>query len=85
MLYCGTIASRLQENINYFAVLIHSPPEVVLLTVDLMARHTGEDFIYEECVTVTTVLSLKSSSVYSAKFDAPEPDALVADHDTSFS
>ena len=57
----------------------------MLSAFDLMVRHTGEDFIEEECVTVTTVLSLQSSSVYSAEFDAPEPDALVADHDTSFS
>jgi hypothetical protein len=30
------------------------------------------------------VLSLQSSSVYSSEFDAPKPDALVADCDSTF-
>jgi hypothetical protein len=42
---CGTIASRLQENLNHFAVLIHRTPKIMLFAVYLMVRHTGEDFI----------------------------------------
>jgi hypothetical protein len=48
----------------------------MLLAVDLLVRHPGEDFIDEEGITVSAMLSLQSSSVYSSKFDAPEPNAL---------
>ena len=56
----------------------------MLFTIDLMVRDTGEDLIDEECVAVATVLTLQSSSVYRSEFDAPEPDTLVADCDSTF-
>jgi hypothetical protein len=44
------IPSGLQEDINEFAILINSAPQVVLLAVNF---HEG--FIDEECVTVSSV------------------------------
>jgi hypothetical protein len=52
---------------------------VMLLSIDL-----HEDFIDEEGVTVPSMLSLQSPSVYSSELDAPEPDGLVADCDATF-
>jgi hypothetical protein len=49
--------------------LIHSPPKVVLLAVDL-----HEDFIDVEGITVASVFSFQPSSVQSTKLDAPEAD-----------
>ncbi len=48
----------LQIDINHFAILINSSPQIVLLTV-----YPNEDFINEECVAVTSMLSLQSSSI----------------------
>jgi len=48
----------------------------VLLTVDLLVRHTGENFINEECITIPTVLSLESSGVESAEFDTEPVDSV---------
>ena len=54
----STIPAGLEKNINDFAILIHCTPQIVLLAVDLY-----EDFIDEECVAVTLVLPLQSSSI----------------------
>jgi hypothetical protein len=44
----------------------------MLLAIDLMVRHTGEDFVDVECAAVASVFSFQSSSVEAAEFDAPE-------------
>ena len=54
----SAIASGLQIHIHHLTVLVNSSPQVTLLTVD-----PHEDFIDEESVTVTLVLSLQSTSV----------------------
>jgi hypothetical protein len=45
-------------DIHHLTILVYSPPQVVLLTVDL-----HEDFIDEEGITIAPVLSLQSSGV----------------------
>ncbi len=57
----------------------------MLLAVDLLVRHTGEDLIDEECVTVASVLSLQTPRILQAELDTPEADEFVADSDTAFS
>ena len=52
----------------------------MLLAIDLY-----EDYIDVESVTVASMFSLQSSSVYSSEFDAPEADRFAADSDTAFS
>ena len=51
----------------------------MLLAVDL-----DEDLVDVEGIAVPPVFSFQSSSVYGSKFNAPEPDALVADCDSTF-
>jgi hypothetical protein len=53
----------LEIYIHHFTVLINSAPKIMLFAVYLMVRHTGEDFIDEEYVTVSSVFPLQSSSV----------------------
>jgi hypothetical protein len=73
------ISLGLEIDINYITILIHSPPKVVLLAVDLngpahRARGNGEDFIDVEGITVASVFSFQPSSVQSTKLDAePAP------------
>jgi hypothetical protein len=57
----------------------------MLLAVDLMVRHTGEDIIDEEGIAVTSVLSSQSSGVNGAELDTPQANRLAADCYTAFS
>ena len=52
----------------------------MLLAIDLY-----EDFIDEERVTITTMLSLQPPGVNRSKLDAPESDSFVADGDATLS
>jgi len=60
--------------------LIHGPPKIVLLAVDL-----DEDFIDVEGVAVSTMLSFQAACINGSEFVAPEPDRFAADIDASFS
>ena len=60
------ITARLQKHINNFTILINSPPQIVLLAINL-----HKDFIYVECVAVAFVSALQSSGIVPAKLDAP--------------
>ena len=62
------------------ALLIHSPPEIMLLGVD-----SDEHLIDEECVPIATVLFLQSAYVEGAELDTPKADRFSADRDASFS
>jgi hypothetical protein len=50
-----------------------------------MVRHTGEDFIDEECVAITTMSPLQSFGIFGSKLYTPQPDRLSTDDDSSFS
>jgi hypothetical protein len=69
--------------IHNLAILVDSPPEIMLLAIDLLARHTGEDFIDVEGVTVASVLSFESACINGTEFDAPKTDRFAADGDVS--
>jgi hypothetical protein len=77
---CCTIALGLEIHVNDFPILVNCPPEIVLLTFDL-----HEDFIDEECITITTVLSFKSPGVHSPELDTPQANRFAADGDASLS
>ena len=50
-----------------------------------MVRHTGEDFIDVECVTVASVFTLQSAGINGSELDAPKADSFAADCDATFS
>ena len=49
----------------------------MLLTVDLC-----EDFIDNEYVAVSSLLSLQTTRIFGTKFDTPQPDRFATDSDT---
>jgi hypothetical protein len=74
-----SVTTGLQEYIYYFAILIHSTPEVVLLAVDF-----DENFINVESIAVASVLSLQSACVNGTELDAPKADRFAGDRDAAF-
>ncbi|MEH6570970.1 MAG: hypothetical protein V7709_17950 [Halioglobus sp.] len=48
-----------------------------------MVRHTGENFIDEECIAEASVLSLQAAGINGSKLDTPQSDSLSADGDAS--
>jgi hypothetical protein len=65
------ITTGLQIGIHHLTVLVHGPPQIMLLAID---RH--KDFIDVESITVATMSPLQSSSVYSSELDTPEANRL---------
>ncbi len=61
------IPASLEININYFAILIHSAPQIVLLTLNL-----HEDFVDVESVSVALVSTFQPSGISGAELDAPK-------------
>jgi hypothetical protein len=76
---CCSISLCLEKHIYYFAILINSSPEIMLLTIDLY-----EHFIDKECVAVSSVLSLQTPCIFGTEFNTPQSDGFIADSDTSF-
>jgi hypothetical protein len=66
---CCAITLSLQKDINDLTILINSPPEIVLLAVNLY-----EDLVNEKGIAITTMFALQSSSVDGSEFDAPKAD-----------
>ena len=50
-----------------------------------MVRHTGEDFVDIEGITVAPMLWFQSSGADGAEFDAPEADRFPGDDDATLS
>ena len=73
------VSTRLDENVDHVAVLIHRAPEILALTVD---RH--EDFIQEPRISESTLSALQLPSVVGAEFPAPLPNGFVRHDDSSF-
>ena len=73
------VSTSLQIDIDHFSILIHSAPQILLLTIDL-----HEDLVEVECIAVTTVSLLESTRVSSTKLDTPKSNRPVADSDSSF-
>ena len=46
-----------------------------------MVRHTGEDFINVERVSIASVLKLESPGIFGSKLDAPKAAGFVADNE----
>ena len=77
-LRCRAISSSLQIDVDHFSILIHSPPQILLLTIDL-----HEDLVDEERIAITTVSPFQTTSISSTKFDTPKSDGFVANNDAS--
>jgi len=49
-----------------------------------MVRHSGEDLVDVESITIATVLPLQSAGINGSKFDAPQADRFTGYSDASF-
>jgi hypothetical protein len=76
---CGLrISSGLQEHINDIAILVHCPPQIVELAIDL-----HEHLIDVEGVPITIVFLLQTNRVFWPKLVAPQADRFMAYGDAS--
>ena len=78
-LCCSAISASLQIDIDHFSILIHCPPQVLLLAIDL-----HKDLVDVERIAEATVSLFESTSESCAKLDAPESDGFVADNNAPF-
>jgi hypothetical protein len=79
-LSCITIPLSMKISINDFAILVHSPPRIMLFSA-----YFHEDFIDEEGVTIASVLSFRSHGIFWTELYTPKPDRLAAACNSSFS
>jgi hypothetical protein len=75
----SAIPSGLEKYINYFAILVNSPPQIMLLAVDL-----DEDLIDKERITIAPVFSFQSTGVHSSELYAPQTNRFAADSNAPF-
>ncbi len=68
----------LQVDIDHLPILVDSPPQVVLLTVDL-----NEYLINVERIAIAPMFSLQPLGELRSELDTPQPDRFVADSNTS--
>ena len=74
------VSTRLDENVDHVAVLIHRAPEILALTVD---RH--KDLVQKSRVSESTLSSLQAPRVVRAELPAPLPNCLVRHENATFS
>ena len=72
------ISAWLEKNINYFAILIDSSPEILLLPLNLY-KH----FIDKEGITISLVVSFQPAGILSPKLTTPATNGFVANDDIS--
>jgi hypothetical protein len=66
--------------IDDLTILVHGPPQKVLLAVDL-----HKNFINVESVSVALMPLLQPSGIFGSELNTPEADGFIADHNASFS
>lgn len=59
----------LKIDVDRFAILINSPPQVMLLAVD-----PDENFIDKECIAIPSVFTLQTATKNGTELDTPETD-----------
>jgi hypothetical protein len=75
---CGAlITMRLDQDVDYVAVLIHGAPQILLLAVD-----PNEDLVQVPVVSEPSLASLQFPSILRTELLAPAPDGLIR-HDDS--
>lgn len=67
------VPAGLDEDIDHIAILIHSPPEILALTID-----TDEHFVQEPGVAETTLTTFQSAGVLGSKLDRPLPNRFIS-------
>ena len=72
------ISMFLNEDVDHIPILVHGPPEIVPLALDV-----HEDFIQVPHVSQTTLATSKHPRVLRSELPTPLPDGLVGDDDSA--
>ena len=75
----GMVAASPYQDVEYIAVLIDRPPQVMTLAVD-----GDEDFVEEPRIAWPFLAAAQGSSVGAPELETPLPDRLVTDDDATF-
>ena len=75
-----SVTPSLQENIDYFSILIDGAPQIVLDAADL-----DEDFIDKERIPESLVSTLQTPGIFRPKLVAPQPNRFITDFNSTFS
>ena len=76
---CILVASRLQQDLDDIAVLIHSTPEISLFAVN-----SHEEFVQMPDIAEPTLFLLKTFCIVGPELPAPPPDGFVGNKDAAF-
>ena len=77
---CTLITARLQQNIDDITVLIHGPPQILLLAVD-----SDEEFVQIPDITeLASLFLLETPGIVGSEFPTPAPNGLVRNNDSAF-
>jgi hypothetical protein len=68
------IAARLNQDVDHIAVLIHGPPEIVLLPID-----SNQDFIQMPGVAGATLAPIQISGVAGTGLLTPDSNRFIRD------
>src|SRR5262249_22204340 len=75
----ASITSRLHQNIDYVAILIDRPPEILQLAVD-----SKEDFVQMPVVAEPASPSLELADIICAELLTPPPNRFIGHGDAPF-
>jgi hypothetical protein len=73
------ITTRLNQDVDYVAVLIHGTPEILLLAVD-----SNEDFVQVPNIAEAALTPLQFSGIFRTELLTPESNRFIRDDDPAF-
>jgi hypothetical protein len=73
------IAARLNQDVDHIAVLIHGPPEIVLLTID-----SDKEFVQMPGVAEATLTPLQISGIARTELLTPDSNRFIRNEDSAF-
>ena len=73
------IAARLNQNVDHIAVLIHGPPEIVLLSID-----SNKDFVQVSNIAEPALTPLQFSGIFRTELLTPDSNRFIRDDDSAF-
>ena len=69
----------MHQDVDHVTVLIHSPPEVLLLAVD-----SDEDFVQIPDIAKAALSPLQFSNIVGTELQTPESNGFMRDDDSAF-
>ena len=76
---CTTVTPRLHEDIDHVTILIHSPPQILPLTVD-----GDENLVQEPGISESTLASFQTPGILESELRTPLANGLVGHDNPSF-